>query len=222
MITIVVRLLGRELRLSVRHGADSLAVVLFFVLAASLFPLGIGPEPALLGRIAPGAIWIAALLAALLPLDRLFGADFEDGSLDQLLLQGLPSPVLALIKAAAHWLFTGLPLVLIAAPVAGMLALPATSMLPLEAGLLLGTLTLSLLGTTGAALVIGARRGGVLLPLIVLPLATPILIFGTAAAGASASGVAQRPALLLLGAFFCLALVLCPLAAGAAAKAAAE
>jgi heme exporter protein B len=192
MITIVVRLLGRELRLSVRHGADSLAVVLFFVLAASLFPLGIGPEPALLGRIAPGAIWIAALLAALLPLDRLFGADFEDGSLDQLLLQGLPSPVLALIKAAAHWLFTGLPLVLIAAPVAGMLALPATSMLPLEAGLLLGTLTLSLLGTTGAALVIGARRGGVLLPLIVLPLATPILIFGTAAAGASASGVAQR------------------------------
>ena len=218
----MLRLLARETRLSFRHGADSLAVLLFFLLAASLFPLGIGPDPALLGRIAPGAIWIAALLAALLPLDRLFGADYEDGSLDQLLLQGLPPALLALIKALAHWLFAGLPLVIVAMPVAVMLNLPPSGLLPLEAGLVLGSITLSLLGTTGAALVIGARRGGVLLPLIVLPLATPVLIFGTAAAGASQTGLAERPALLLLGAFLCLAAILCPWAAGAAAKAAAE
>lgn len=220
---IVLHLLHRELRLSLRHGADSLAVLLFFLLAVSLFPLAIGPEPKLLGRIAPGALWIAGLLAALLPLDRLFGADFEDGSLDQLLLLGLPAACLALVKAAAHWLCTGLPLLVVAGPVAGMLAMPANRFLPLEAGLLLGTASLSLLGTTGAALVIGARRGGVLLPLIVLPFATPVLIFGAATAGdAAAGGMAARPALLLLGAFLCLALVLCPLAAGAAARAAAE
>ncbi|HEX3983918.1 MAG TPA: heme exporter protein CcmB, partial [Acidisoma sp.] len=194
---------------------------------ASLFPLGIGPEPVLLGKIAPGAIWIAALLAALLPLDRLFGADYEDGSLDQLLLQGLPPALLAATKAVAHWLFAGLPLVIVAVPLALMLHLPSHALAPLELGLVLGTMTLSLLGTTGAALVIGARRGGVLLPLIVLPLATPVLIFGTAAAGATAGGVpetglAARPALLLLGAFLCLTAILCPLAAGAAAKAAAE
>ncbi|MCB8874865.1 heme exporter protein CcmB [Acidisoma silvae] len=222
MMTIAVRLLAREMRLSFRHGADSLAVLLFFVLAASLFPLGIGPAPALLGKIAPGAIWIAALLAALLPLDRLFGADYEDGSLDQLLLQGLPPGLLGLIKAASHWLFAGLPLVIVAMPVALMLNLPTAALVPLELGLVLGSMTLSLLGTTGAALVIGARRGGVLLPLIVLPLATPVLIFGTAAAGAAETGVAEKPALLLLGAFLCLAVILCPLAAGAAAKAAAE
>lgn len=222
MIAAMARLLAREMRLSFRHGADSLAVLLFFLLAASLFPLGIGPEPALLGKIAPGAIWIAALLAALLPLDRLFGADYEDGSLDQLLVQGLPPALLALTKAAAHWLIAGLPLVIVALPMAIMLNLPGESLVPLELGLILGTLTLSLLGTTGAALVIGARRGGVLLPLIVLPLATPVLIFGTAAAGASQTGLAARPALLLLGAFLCLGIILCPLAAGAAAKAAAE
>lgn len=222
MMAMAMRLLAREMRLSFRHGADSLAVLLFFVLAASLFPLGIGPAPALLGKIAPGAIWIAALLAAMLPLDRLFGADFEDGSLDQLLLQGLPPAMLALVKAASHWLFAGLPLVIVAMPVAMMLNLPVQALLPLEAGLVLGSLTLSLLGTTGAALVIGARRGGVLLPLLVLPLATPVLIFGTAAAGAAETGVALRPALLLLGAYLCLAVILCPLAAGAAAKTAVE
>lgn len=215
-------LLRRELRLAYRHGADSLAVLLFFLLAVALFPLGLGPEPQLLGRLAPGAIWIAALLAAMLPLDRLFGADFEDGSLDLLLLQGLPPALTALVKAAAHWLSTGLPLVLVAAPAALMLRLPGDAIPRLLAGLLPGTMTLSLLGTAGAALVIGARRGGVLLPLLVLPLATPVLIFGAAAAGAGETGMSARPALLMLGALFCLALPLCPLAAGAAARAAAE
>lgn len=215
-------LLRRELRLSFRHAADTVAVLLFFLLAVSLFPLGLGPEAQMLGRLAPGAIWIAALLAALLPLDRLFGADFEDGSLDLLLLQGVPAALMALAKAAAHWLATGLPLVLAAGPAAIMLRLEPGRVGLLLVSLVPGTMLLSLLGTVGAALVIGARRGGVLLPLLVLPLATPVLIFGTAAAGASATGIAARPALLLLAAYFCLCLPLCPLAAGAAARAAAE
>ncbi len=216
------RILLREVRLSLRHGADTLAVLLFFVLAAGLFPLAVGPEPVLLGRLAPGTIWVCALLATLLPLDRLFGADFEDGSLDQLLLSGLPPSLMALAKAAAHWLTTGLPLLIVAGPVAIMLRMPPGGVAPLLLGLLPGTLTLSLLGTTGAALVIGARRGGVLLPLLVLPLATPVLIFGAAAAGAALTGLSPRPELLLLTALFVLALPLCPIAAGAAARAAAE
>ena len=222
MIGGMIRILAREVRLSLRHGADTVAVLLFFVLAAGLFPLAVGPEPALLGRLAPGTIWVCALLAALLPLDRLFGADFEDGSLDQLLLSGLPPSLMALAKAAAHWVTTGLPLLLVAGPVAIMLRMPPGALGPLLLGLLPGTLTLSLLGTTGAALVIGARRGGVLLPLLVLPLATPVLIFGAAAAGAAITHLSPRPELLLLTALFVLALPLCPLAAGAAARAAAE
>ncbi|MBW4023553.1 MAG: heme exporter protein CcmB [Proteobacteria bacterium] len=218
----MIRILAREVRLSLRHGADTLAVLLFFVLAAGLFPLAVGPEPRLLGRLAPGTIWVCALLAALLPLDRLFGADYEDGTLDQLLLSGLPPSLMALAKAAAHWVTTGLPLLIVAGPVAIMLRMPPAGLGPLLLGLLPGTVTLSLLGTTGAALVIGARRGGVLLPLLVLPLATPVLIFGAAAAGASLTGRSARPELLLLTALLVLALPLCPIAAGAAARAAAE
>ena len=177
--------LPRELRLSLRHGADTLAALLFFLLTAALFPLAIGPAPETLGRIAPGIVWVCALLAALLPLDRLFGADFEDGSLDQLLLCGLPPAAIALAKAVAHWLVTGLPLLLAAAPLAVMLRMPEQALPALLLGLLPGTMLLSLLGTTGAAIVLGARRGGVLLPLLVLPLPTPVLIFGVAAADAA-------------------------------------
>ncbi len=215
-------LLMRELRLSLRHGADTLAALLFFLVTASLFPLAIGPAPETLGRIAPGIVWVCALLAALLPLDRLFGADFEDGSLDQLLLCGLPASGIAAVKAAAHWLVTGLPLLLAAAPLAVMLRLPEAALPALLAGLLPGTLLLSLLGTTGAAIVLGARRGGVLLPLLVLPLATPVLIFGAAAADAASAGLSPQPHLLLLAALLCAALPLCPLAAGAALRNAAS
>src|SRR5580658_83217 len=185
--------LTRELRLSMRHGADTLATLLFFVLTASLFPLAIGPAPETLGRMAPGIIWVCALLAALLPLDRLFGADFEDGSLDLLLLCGLPAAAIAGAKAAAHWLVTGLPLLLAAAPLAVMLRLPDAALPALLTGLLPGTALLSLFGSTGAAIVLGARRGGVLLPLLVLPLATPVLIFGVAAADAASGGLTPRP-----------------------------
>jgi len=215
-------ILSRELRLSLRHGADTLAALMFFVLTASLFPLAIGPAPETLGRIAPGIVWVCALLAALLPLDRLFGADLEDGSLDQLLLSGLPASGVAAAKAIAHWLVTGLPLLLAAAPLATMLRMPGEAIPALLAGLLPGTLLLSLLGTTGAAIVLGARRGGVLLPLLVLPLTMPVLIFGVAAADAASGGLSARPHLLLLAAMLAAAAPMCPLAAGAALRGAAE
>jgi heme exporter protein B len=187
-----------------------------------LFPLAIGPAPETLGRIAPGIVWVTALLAALLPLDRLFGQDAEDGSLDHLLLSGVPAAMVAATKAASHWLVTGLPLLLAATPVALMLRLPEAALPALLGGLALGTAVLSLFGTLAAAVVQGARRGGVLLPLLVLPLSVPVLIFGAAAADAASGGQAARPALLLLAAMLAAALPLCPLAAGAALRAAAE
>jgi heme exporter protein B len=214
--------LARDLRLSLRHGADTLAAVLFFLLTAALFPLAIGPAPETLGRIAPGVVWVCALLAALLPLDRLFGADFEDGSLDQLLLCGLPPTAIALAKATAHWLITGLPLLFAAAPLAVMLRAPDAAIWPLLLGLLPGTMLLSLFGTAGSAIVLGARRGGVLLPLLILPLVTPVLIFGVAAADAASGGLSPRPHLLLLAALLAAALPLCPLAAGAGLRNASE
>ena len=215
-------ILSRELRLSLRHGADTLGALLFFVLAATLFPLAVGPAPETLGRIAPGIVWVCALMAALLPLDRLFGADLEDGSLDQLLRSGLPAAAVAAATAAAPGLVTGMPLLLAAAPLAVMLRMPSEAIPALLAGLLPGTLLLSLLGTTGAAIVLGARRGGVLLPLLVLPLTTPVLIFGVAAADAASGGLSAQPHLLLLAAMLAAALPLCPLAAGAALRGAAE
>ncbi len=215
-------LLRRELLLSMRHGADTMAALLFFVLVGALFPLAIGPAPDVLARLAPGIVWVGALLAALLPLDRLFGADLEDGTLDQLLLCGLPAIAVAAVKAAAHWLVTGLPLLLAAGPLAIMLQMPPVSVPVLLLALLPGTLALSLLGTMGAAIVLGARRGGVLLPLLVLPLATPVLIFGAAAGDAASTGLSPRPHLLLLLAVLCASLPLCLAAAGAALRNAAE
>jgi heme exporter protein B len=214
--------LARDLRLSVRHGADTTAALLFFLVTASLFPLAIGPAPETLGRIAPGIVWVCALLAALLPLERLYGADQEDGSLDLLLLSGLPAFGIAGAKAAAHWLATGLPLLLAAGPVAVMLRMPGESIPVLLLGLLIGSPLLSLFGSMGAAIVLGARRGGVLLPLLILPLVTPVLIFGVGAADAVSTGLSPRPHLLFLAAMLAAAVPLCPIAAGAALRAAAE
>lgn len=211
--------LQREITLALRHPADTLAAVLFFVLVCALFPFGVGPAPEALARLAPGALLAAALLAALLPLDRLFGAEAEDGSLDQLLLSGLPPAALALAKALGHWITTGLPL-LVATPIAAaMLNLPTQAWPAAIAALALATGVLSLFGTAGAALTLGARRGGVLLPLLVLPLAIPAVIFGAAAIEAAAAGMGARPFLLLLGALLALALPMAPLAAGAALRA---
>jgi heme exporter protein B len=214
--------LGRELRLALAHGGDTAGALLFFFVAGALFPLGIGPAPETLSRIAPGIVWVCALLAALLPLDRLFGADLDDGSLDQVLVTDTPASLVAAAKAAGHWLTTGLPLLLAAAPLAIMLQIKPAALPALLLGLVAGTMTLSLLGTACAAVVLGARRGAALLPVLVLPLATPVLIFGTASADAAATGLSIKPDLLLLAAFFAACLPLCPLAAGSALRAAVD
>lgn len=213
-------LAGRDIRLALRHGADTLAVLLFFVLCATLFPLALGPSPSLLHRMAPGILWVCALLASILPLDRLFGAELEDGSLDHLLLLGLSPAWVALAKILSHWLTTGLPLLIAVIPLTLMLGGTTQDIIPLLAGLALGTPLLSLLGSMAAGLVLGARRGGILLPLLVLPMATPVLIFGAAAADAAANGQSYGLELDMLGAFLALALPLCPLAAASGLRAA--
>ncbi|GHD43021.1 heme exporter protein B [Thalassobaculum fulvum] len=215
-------LIGRDLRLARRQGADVAMTLAFFVVVVALFPLGLGPTPALLARIAPGVLWVTALLAAMLSFDRLFQQDADDGGLDLLALSGLPLAVVALAKAVAHWLTTGLPTVLLAPLLAVTLDLPAAAYPALMAGLLLGTPTVSLLGTVGAALVVGARRAGVLVALIVLPLTIPVLIFGVAAVEAGSAGLETRPHLLLLAALLAGAVPLAPLAAGAALRQAVE
>jgi heme exporter protein B len=215
-------LVGRDLRLSVRHGGAALLAVVFFVLAVTLFPLGVGPEPQILARIGAGVLWVAALLAALLSLDRLFQADFEDGSLELLALSPLPMPLTVLAKCLAHWLGTGLPLAA-AAPVLAVLLNMDVSALPvLVAAMVLGTPSLSLIGAVGAALTVGVRRGGVLLSLLILPLYIPVLIFGVAAVEAAALGLAFRPHLLLLGSAFLASAVLAPWASAAALRLALE
>ena len=174
-------LVGRDLKLALRQGSDATVAVMFFVLVVVLFPFGIGPEPNILARIAAGVIWVAALLASLLSLERLFQTDFEDGSLDLMALGGLPLELVVLAKATAHWLVTGVPL-LVAAPVlAVLLGMNRDGFGTLELTLLLGTPSLSLTGSIGAALTLGARRGGVLISLLILPLFIPVLIFGAAA-----------------------------------------
>ncbi|HVY17011.1 MAG TPA: heme exporter protein CcmB [Rhodopila sp.] len=206
---------ARDLRLSVRHGGDTVATFLFFLVAASLFPFGIGPEPETLGRIAPGVVWVCALLASLLPLDRLFGADFDDGSLDHLMLSGLPAAGIVAAKTLVHWISTGLPMLLMAGPVAIMLRMPEEAIPTLLLALLPGSLLLSSFGAMCAAVVLGARRAGVLLPILVLPLVVPVLIFGAGAADAAANGVSPQSHILLLTAMCLAALPLCPLAGGA-------
>jgi heme exporter protein B len=215
-------LVAREWRLALRQGGDSAMVVAFFVLAVILFPFGLGPEPEVLARTAAGILWVTALLAALLSLERLFQADYEDGSLEALALMPLPLEAQVLAKCLAHWLVTGLPLTLISPLLALLLHLDAVGYPMLVAGLLLGTPSLSLVGAVGAALALGARRGGVLLSLLVLPLYIPVLIFGVAAIEAAVADLTARPHLLLMGALLTAALPLAPLAAAAALRQALE
>ena len=214
-MTAFLALLRRDLRLALRQGSDAALVILFFVLAAVLYPFAVGPEPGLLGRIGGGVVWVTALLASLLSLERLFLADYQDGALDLLALTPQPITLLVLAKVAAHWLTTGVPLIAAAPVVALMLGAPAKGLLPMTAALALGTPSLSLIGAIGAALALGARRGGVLIPLLVLPLYIPVLIFGAAAVDAAASGGEAYPPLAILGALLLAALPLAPLAAAA-------
>ncbi len=211
-------LIARDLKLLVRQGADSAAALVFFLIAGSLFAFAVGPSPAVLAHIAAGVVWVCALLAALLPLDRVFGPDFEDGTLDLTLLSGLPAYEVALAKAAVHWLTTGLPLLVIAPVLAVMLQLPGGEMGLLLASLLPGSMIFSLLGTLAAAVTLGARRASVLMPVITLPLMIPALIFGSSVAGSAHPAAAFY----MLGAIFAAALPLAPLGAGLALRAAAE
>jgi heme exporter protein B len=214
--------LRRELALAWRQPGDAAAVLVFFVLAAILFPFGVGPEPNILARMAPGVVWVTALLAAMLSLDRLFQADYEDGSLELLALLPTPLWLVVAAKIAAHWATTGLPLVVVAPLVGVMLNLPADGYPPLIAALALGTPTISLVGAVGAALTLGARRAGVLLSLLILPLLIPVLIFGAAAVEAATTGFGARPHLLLLAGMLLGAAVLAPWAATAAVRQALE
>lgn len=210
-----VGVLQRELRLSIRRRNDWLNPPLFFILVVTLFPLGVGPGPQTLALIAPGVIWVAALLATLLSLERLFRDDFDDGSLEQLLLSPHPLPLLVLAKLLAHWLVTGLPLVLISPLLGVLLHLPTAGIMALTLSLLIGTPALGLIGAIGVALTVSLRRGGILLTLLVLPLYVPVLIFGTAAVVAAAQGLPITGQLALLGALLVIAIPLAPLAIAA-------
>jgi heme exporter protein B len=201
---------ARDLRVALRRQADMAAALVFFVIVVSLFPLGVGPDPALLRSLAPGAIWVAALLAAMLSLPRLFADDHQDGTLEQLLLAAAPLPLLVLAKIGAHWLGSGLLLALLSPLLALQFDLDAQTAAVLLASLLLGTPVLSLIGAILSALTLGVRGGGVLLTLLVLPLDVPVLVFGAGAVYASAAGLGVAGHLSLLGAMLVLALFLAP------------
>jgi heme exporter protein B len=209
----------RELRIGQRIGGGASLGVVFFLILVTLTPFAVGPDLALLGRIAPAMLWISALLATLLGLDRLFQADHEDGSLDLILTSKASLELIVLTKCLAHWLLTGLPLVL-AAPFFGlMLGLPVGQLGSVTLSLLVGTPALTLIGAIGAALTVNLRRGGLLLPVLILPLCVPVLIFGVAAAGAaSGGGPGFAPPFLILCALSLLALAGTPVAAAAALR----
>ena len=212
----------RDLILAIRRRSDIFSTLFFFVIVVSLFPLGIGPELNTLRLIAPGVVWVAALLASMLALERLFSADHDDGTLEQMLLAPQPLFILVLGKVTAHWLVTGVPLVLIAPLLGIQYDLSTQALQMLLVTLLLGTPALSLIGAIGAALTIGVRGGGVLVSLLVLPLYIPVLIFGAGAVEADASGLGAQGHLSLLGAILILALLLAPLATSAALRVSAE
>lgn len=222
MATAFLGLFCRDLKLSLRQAGDAGLVIGFFVLAVLLFPFGVGPEPQVLARIAAGIIWAAALLAAMLSLDRLFAGDFADGGLDLIVLSRSPLELAVLAKVAAHWVATGLPVIVVSPVLAIIVDLDARAIPILMLGLLIGTPTLSLLGAVAAALTLGARRPGVLIALLVLPLYLPPLIFGAAAVEAALTGESARGDLLLLGAQTLAALPLAPWATAAALRQALE
>jgi heme exporter protein B len=212
----------RDVRLAFRQGTDTLMTLAFFVIAVVLFPFGVGPEPNVLARIGGGVVWVAALLASMLALERLFQTDYEDGGLELLALAPVPLHNVVLAKVLAHWLATGLPLA-VAAPMLGVLMNLSPEVFPvLVAALLLGTPTLSLIGAIGAGLILGARRGGVLLALLVLPLFIPILVFGVSVVELAAQGLSPHASLLILGGLLLAAFALGPWAAAAAVRQALE
>ncbi|TCJ17125.1 heme exporter protein CcmB [Parasulfuritortus cantonensis] len=218
MLRFLIAVIRRDLKLAARRKGDWLTSQFFFVMVVSMFPLGIGPDPAMLSKVAGGVLWVAALLAALLSLSRLFADDHRDGSLEQMLLSPNPPVLLALGKALAHWLIYGIPLLLIAPVLGVQFALPGDAIGVLMLSLLVGTPVLSLLGSVGAALTLGLRGGGVLLTLLILPLYVPALIFGAGAVDATLAGVGAEANLSLLAAFMVMTLLVSPWVAAAALR----
>jgi heme exporter protein B len=211
-------LLRRDLVLAYRRRSELANPLLFFILVTSLFPLGIGSDPNLIRAVGPGVIWVAALLAALLSLDGMFRSDFEDGSLEQFMLSAHPVSVLVLAKTIAHWLVTGLPLIVVSPLLGLLLSLPGDAVGILLATLLLGTPFLSLIGAVGVALTVGLRKGGVILSLLVLPLYIPVLIFAADAVHTAAAGIPATAQLSFLAALLVGALALAPLATAASLR----
>ena len=222
MTGLVGSVVRRDLLLAMRQKSDVLNTVFFFVVVVTLVPLGVGPEPNLLRAIAPGVVWVAALLAAMLSLPRLFANDYADGTLEQMLLSAEPLPLIVLGKAVAHWLLTGLPLTLVSLVFGVMFNLGTELTLVMAASLLVGTPVLSLIGAVGAALTLGVRGGGVLTSLLVLPLYIPVLIFGAGAVEASAAAIDSTAYFLIVGAIFLFSAALTPWAVAAALRVAAE
>ncbi|MCW8884082.1 MAG: heme exporter protein CcmB [Motiliproteus sp.] len=210
--------LKRDLLLAFRRRNDLVSPLVFFLMVATLFPLGVSPEPKFLSEVAAGVVWVAALLSTLLSMDGLFRTDFDDGSLEQMLLSPQPLALLVVAKICAHWMISGLPLTIMSPLLAVMLFLPDGAMGALVVTLLIGTPTLSLIGAIGAGLTVGLRKGGVLITLLVLPLYIPVLIFGTGAVQAAASGLPINGYLAILGAILALGVVLAPIAVAAALR----
>ncbi len=205
-------LIQRDLLLAYRRRSELATPLIFFVMVTGLFPLALSPEPALLRTLAPGVVWVAALLAGLIGQESLFKSDYEDGSLEQLLLSPAPLEFVVLLRVFTHWLVTGLPLVILSPLMGLLLNYPAAAMGTLVVSLLLGTPILSFLGAVGAALTVGLRRSGMLLPILILPLAVPVLIFGASTAARAASGEPTAAPLYFLGAMLVLVVTLAPYA----------
>ncbi len=218
MLSTVKCMVMRDLTLAMRHRSDVLTTVFFFIIVVSLFPLGVGPDAALLKEMAAGVVWVAALLASMLSLTRLFADDYNDGTLEQLMMVPQPLSLIVLGKVLAHWIISGLPLVLMSPLLGLQFGLEGDELIMLMVTLLIGTPVLSLLGAIGAALTLGLRGGGVLVSLLVLPLYIPVLIFGAGAVTASAAGMGADGHLSLMGAILLLALVLAPWASAAALR----
>ena len=203
-------ILIRDLKLAFQQGMDSIMVVMFFIIAVVLFPFGVGPEANIMSRIAAGVIWVAALLASMLSLERLFDTDYKDGSLELLIVQPVSLEIAVAAKVTAHWLTTGLPIIVAAPILAILMNLPFEGFGILIAALALGTPSMSLIGSIGAALILGARRSGILLSLLVLPLYTPILIFGVSAINAKLGGFPVKSHLLVLNGLLLASIAVCP------------
>ncbi len=211
-------LVRRDFRLAARRRSEVFLPLVFFVAAAALFPLGVGSDTQVLRQIAPGVIWVCVLLAVTLSVNTFYAADHADGTLEQMMLSGQSMAMMALARAATHWILTGLPMILVAPVLGVMFGLPVVSLGVLVVGLLLGTPTLSLLSCLGAALVVGVRGGGMLLFLLVLPLMVPVLIFGAGGLVAVEAGLSAGPHMSLLGALLIASTLLTPWAIGAALK----